>query len=117
VEDVTVQDVLDLLECSVEAGAGGLDTEIRCGYVSDLLSDVIAHARDGDIWVTVQAHENIVAVATLVGLAAIIVAGAVECQPQAVRRAEEEGIPLLKTALPAFEVVGRLYAAGIRGRL
>lgn len=111
-----VRDVLDMLGCTVEAGAGGLDNEVKCGYASDLLSDVMAHARDGDIWVTVQAHENIIAVATLVGLAAIVVAGGVECQPETARRADEEGIPLLRTRLPAFEVVGRLYAAGVRGR-
>ncbi|HHY31969.1 MAG TPA: serine kinase [Firmicutes bacterium] len=112
-----VRDVLSVLECTVEAGAGGLDRDVECGYASDLLSDVMAHARDGDIWVTVQAHENIIAVATLVGLAAVVVAGGVECHEEAVRRADAEGIPLLRTRLPAFEAAGRLYAAGIRGRL
>ncbi len=110
-----VRDFLDSLDCTVEAGAAGLDNEVRGGYASDLLSDVMAHARDGDIWVTVQAHQNIIAVATLAGLAAVVVAGGVECEPETARRAEEEGIPLLRTRLAAFEVVGRLHAAGVRG--
>ncbi|MGE5573747.1 MAG: DRTGG domain-containing protein [Bacillota bacterium] len=111
-----VRDILDMLECGIEAGASGLENEVKGGYASDLLSDVIAHAREGDVWVTVQAHQNIIAVATLVGLGAVVVAGGVECEPESIRRADEEGIPLLRTRLPAFDVVGRLYAAGVRGR-
>ncbi|MDI7246293.1 MAG: DRTGG domain-containing protein [Bacillota bacterium] len=111
-----VRDLLDVLECRVEAGAAGLDNEVKGGYASDLLSDVMAHAGEGDVWVTVQAHQNVVAVATLVSLACVVVAGGVECEPEAARRAEEEGIPLLRSRLPAFEVVGRLYVAGIRAR-
>lgn len=111
-----VHEIVEKLECTVEAGFGGLDNDVRGGYASDLLSDVMAHAGEGDVWVTVQAHQNIVAVATLAGLSAIVVAGGVRCEPEAIARAEQEGIPLLRTDLPAFEVVGRLYVAGVRGR-
>lgn len=111
-----VREVVEMLGCTVEAGSGGLDNDVKCGYASDLLSDVMAHAGEGDIWVTVQAHQNIVAVATLAELSAVIVAGGVRCEPEAIARANQEGIPLLRTDLPAFEVVGRLYVAGVRGR-
>lgn len=111
-----VREAVEKLGCTVEAGSGGLDYDVKGGYASDLLSDVMAHAGEGDIWVTVQAHLNIVAVATLAGLSAIVVAGGARCEPEVIARADQEGIPLLRTDLPAFEAVGLLYIAGVRGR-
>ncbi len=111
-----VREVLEKLGCAVFAGSSELDNELNGGYVCDLLSDVMARACEGDIWVTVQAHQNIVAVATLAGLAAIVIAGGVRCEPETIAKADREGVPILGTDLPAFEVVGRLYGMGIRGR-
>jgi predicted transcriptional regulator len=48
-------------------------------------------------------------------LAAIILAGGREPDPETLKKAEEEGIPLLISLLPAFELVGRLYQAGVTG--
>lgn len=92
-----------------------LEREVRLGYASDLLSDVIAHAEESDIWVTLQVHPNIVAVAMMKSLAAIVLVGGRTPQAETLAKAEEEEIPLLRTALPAFELVGRMYALGVRG--
>ena len=43
------------------------------GYVSDMLSCVMAGAKNKSIWVTLQAHNNIVAVGLLVDAAAVII--------------------------------------------
>lgn len=111
-----VADLLTVPELGLklEAGHAGLEREVRGGYASDLLSHVMARAHEGDVWVTVQAHQNIVAVAVLLNLAGIIIAGGIEPQEDTVGKAEAEGIPLLTTGRPVFEVVGRLYAAGLR---
>lgn len=81
---------------------------VRGGFVGDVLSHVMAGARPGDIWITVQTHENVVAVASVVDVSCIIV-----CQreiPEATqKRAEAEGIALLWSDRTAFEVSGRLY--------
>jgi hypothetical protein len=84
--------------------------------VSDLLSDVMANAKPGDIWVTLQIHQNIIAVATLKELAGIILIGGRQPEKQTLAKAEEEQVPLLLSDLPAFEVVGQLYQMGISGR-
>ena len=47
------------------------DTELTGAYTSDLLSDVIANAKDGGALITIQAHKNTVAVATLVNISVI----------------------------------------------
>jgi len=103
------------LDLAVQAGADYLDREVKGGYISDLLSHTMAKAREGDIWVTVQAHQNIVAVAVLLNLAGIVVAGGVEPQADTLSKAEAEGIPILTTPLSSFEVVGKLYSLGIKG--
>ena len=113
---VRVQDIVDKLGCEVAAGSERLDSHVSFGYSGDLLSDVMARAGPGDVWVTVQKHQNIVAVGSLTGISAIVLAGGAEPDPLTVVKADEEGIPLLPTEKPSFEVIGILYLMGIRGR-
>ncbi len=62
-----LKEIIDRLELKVAAAGENLDREVAGGYASDLLSDVMANSREGDIWVTLQAHPNIIAVASLKG--------------------------------------------------
>ena len=85
------------------------------GYTSDMLSRVMARApRDGAIWVTLQAHGNIVAVGAVLGLSAIIITEGERPDEETVAKAEEMGITLLATDTPTFRVVGRLWQMGLR---
>ena len=89
--------------------------DVGRGYASDLLSDVLANAPSGGVLVTVQVHLNVIAVAVHAGLTAVIFANG-RTPDDAVRaRAVEEGIPLYTSRAAAFELVGRLYALGVRG--
>ncbi len=99
---------------AVIAGQDRLAAQVTGGYVSDLLSNVMAFAAPGNVWVTMQGHQNIVAVASLADLAAVIVAGGVAPEPDTVAKAKAEGVVLLTTDLPAFSVVGQLYQSGVR---
>lgn len=92
-----------------------LDKEVTGGYVSDLLSDVIAHAKTGSLWITLQTHRNIIAVATLKELAAVILVAGRTPDSETLAKAREENVLLLASQLPAFELAGRLYQMGIRG--
>jgi hypothetical protein len=112
---VKLNEVVKEFGLEVKTGAGKLDREVAGGYVSDLLSDVLAHAEDGVLWVTLHIHQNIVAVASHKDLAGIILVQGRQPEKDTIAKAEEEGIPILVTGLSAFEMVGRLYKAGIRG--
>ena len=79
------------------------------GYTSDLLSNVMGQAKAGSVWVTMQGHQNIIAVASLVGLAAVVVAGGIEPEPQTIAKAKEQEVILCKTPLSVYEAAGRLY--------
>ena len=97
------------LNLKVRSGAESLDRAVRGGYVGDLLSDVIANSKEGDVWVTRQIHQNIVAVATLKDLAGIILVYGSEPAPDTLQKAAREGIPVLVSEEPCFEVAGRVY--------
>ncbi|MDQ7826519.1 MAG: serine kinase [Candidatus Eremiobacteraeota bacterium] len=99
----------------VKTARSELEREVTGGYASDLLSDVMANARKDDLWVTLQTHQNIVAVATLKGVAGVILVNDRVPEEDTVQLAEEEHLPLLVTGLPAFEIIGRLYEMGIKG--
>lgn len=90
--------------------AGGrLDAEVTGCYVSDLLSDVLAHSDEGSIWVTQHTHPNIVAVAAVKGLAGVVIVGNKPVAADTVERAEGERVNLISTGLSAFEAAGRIY--------
>ena len=110
-----LSDLVKSFELKIEAGKDRLHEEVTGGYASDLLSDVIAHSRKGNVWITIQTHPNIVAVATMKELAGIILTGGRKPDAETIQKAEEEGIPLLVSPLFTFELVGRLYQAGISG--
>lgn len=88
---------------------GDLRREVEGCYVSDLLSDVMANARDGDIWITLQTHPNIVAVATLKNIAAIIITNNRSPEEETINKASREGITIGTTPMTTFEVSGRIY--------
>ena len=112
---MTVSDIVNFFGLKIRTGENQLNEEVTGGYASDLLSDVIAHSRKGNLWITIQTHPNIVAVATMKELTAIILAGGREPDPETVQKAEEEGIPILVSPLFTFELAGRLYQTGISG--
>ncbi|HMU92327.1 MAG TPA: hypothetical protein PKE35_02045 [Anaerolineales bacterium] len=84
------------------------------GYTSDLLSCVMAGAKSKYIWVTLQAHLNIVAVAALLDVAAIIITEDAQPDAATITKANEQGVILLSTSMPSFEVDGKLWEIGLR---
>ena len=109
-----VSQIANDLSLTVAAGARGLDAEVTGGYSSDMLSCAMAGAATGNLWVTLQGHLNVVAVATLNELAGVIVTEGKPVTPEALAKADDEGIPILMTRLGTFEVCGRLWELGVK---
>ena len=110
-----LKEVVEKLDLEVKSASGNLETEVTGGYVSDLLSDVMANCKKGDIWVTLQIHPNIAAVGTLKELAGIIVNNGRKPEGETLKKAEVEALPIMVSKLPAFELVGKMYELGISG--
>jgi hypothetical protein len=111
-----LKELADSLSLDIKTPGVDLDREVTGGYVSDLLSDVIANARDGFLWITLQVHLNIVAVASLKGLSGIVLVNNRDPDEETLKRAVQENIPILASTLSTFELVGRLYSLGLRCR-
>jgi len=106
-----VSDLVSQLELKVFSGEAGLDREVSGVYVSDLLSDVMGNAEEGMVWVTLQTHQNVLAIASLKELAAVIIVKGFEPEKDTLEHGREEGIPVLGTSLDTFEISGKLYNA------
>ena len=104
-----VSEIIEKLDLKVYSGKKGLDREISGGYVSDLLSDVMGNAREGEVWITLQVHQNVMAIASLKDLAAVILVNDLEPQENTVRHSDDENIPVLGTNLSTFAIAGKLY--------
>ncbi|MDR0667573.1 MAG: serine kinase [Prevotellaceae bacterium] len=108
---MNVSTLVQSLNLRVYGGDAGLDKPLAGGYTSDLLSDVIGFADAGYIWITLQTHKNILAVASLKDLAAIVIVRGLAPDPDTLAQADAEGIPLLGTDCTAFEITGQIYRA------
>ncbi len=86
------------------------DYEIHSGYACDLLSEVMGRAKPGSIWITVQSHSNIVAVASITGIRAIVLVNARSYSEDTIAKAKEEGIALLQSDIDTFTLSGKIYA-------
>jgi len=106
---MTVQELVKTLDLEVLTGDINLGEKIEAGYVSDLLSDVIANAPENSAWVTVQRHINILGVAKLRNIVAIVTPRSLKIENEVVERARAEGVALLRTGYSAFQITGQLY--------
>jgi serine kinase of HPr protein (carbohydrate metabolism regulator) len=104
-----VSELIEKLGLTVFTGSEGLDREITGGYVSDLLSDVMGNGKEGNIWITLQNHMNVVAVASLKEMACIILVKGIIPEAEIVEKAVEEEIPILGSKENTFELSGKIY--------
>ena len=107
--------IIEKLQLEIRTGANRLDVDVTRGYASDLMSDVMANANERDLWVTLQIHQNIVAVAVMRSLAGIILVNGREPDAETIRKAEAEEVPIMISTMPTFELVGNLFELGISG--
>ncbi len=107
--NMTIKELTEKLNLKVYSGADLLERRISGGYVSDLLSDVMGNSREGEVWITLQSHLNVVAIASLKELAAVILINGIVPDSAVLLKAEEEKVPFLVSTEPAFVVAGKLY--------
>jgi serine kinase of HPr protein (carbohydrate metabolism regulator) len=87
--------------------------ELSGVFVSDMLSDVMANAKSGNLWLTVQTHKSIVPAANLVDVSAVVITSGKQVPPETVELASKYNIAILSTELSTFELVGKLYGLGL----
>ncbi|RKX28779.1 MAG: serine kinase [Candidatus Zixiibacteriota bacterium] len=106
---MTVTEVIEKLGLHVLTSKEVSDTKVTGGYTCDLLSDVIANSKTGYLWITMQTHQNVLAVAKLKDLAGIIFVNGRQPDKDIIQKANEEHIAVLSTDESAFSISGQLY--------
>ena len=110
-----LQDIIDALKLTVLTETKNFQQMApTSGYTSDLLSCVMAGAKAQSVWVTLQAHANVVAVGALLEVSAVIITEGALPEPVVIDKANQEGVTLLSTDRPTFYVVGKLWEMGLR---
>ena len=106
---MNVTELVETLNLKVFGGLQGSSKEITGGYTSDLLSDVMGHAQAGMVWITLQTHKNVIAIASLKELAAVILVKGFTPDPDMLEMCEAEGIVVAGTRLESFEITGEIW--------
>lgn len=107
--EITLSQIIKELKLQVFTQTNTLENPVNGAYVSDLLSDVMGNSKLGDIWITLQTHKNVVAIASLRDLAAVIFVNGLSPDTETIEAANAEGVALLGTTEKAFEISGKLY--------
>lgn len=108
-----VKDILSELNLEPISYNDGISKEISGVYVSDLLSWVMSHAYKNNIWITVQVHPNIVAVAQLLDFSCIIIPEGIEVPETTISKANEEHVVILKSQDSAYSICKTLAKMGL----
>jgi hypothetical protein len=90
------------------------EVPVTSGYCSDLLSCVMTGAKPEGVWITLMAHSNIIAVAALLDLSAIIITENAQPDSDTISKANDKGVILLSTPVSNFTTVGQLWELGLR---
>ncbi len=106
---MTVSDLNTKLGFEIHCAQEEIGNEIKDVYIGDLLSWVMGRAKEGDVWLTIQGHLNIVAVAVLAGISCIVICEGAQPEADTLKKAEAEGIPVLTTPLNSYKAAVEIY--------
>lgn len=108
-----VKDIIQKLNLKVLSGEEGIERDISGVYCCDLLSWVMSHASKGNVWVTVQIHPNVVAVASILEISCIIIPEGIEVEAVTLEKSNQENIPVLQSELNSYELCWKLREQGL----
>lgn len=111
-----VKEMAQKMKFKVVSGKKFLEKDIKGGYAGDLLSDVLAGSKEGDIWLTVQVHPNIVAVSAMKGHSAILITSSKKVEEETIQKANEEKVVILSTDMNSFEAAAAISEILKNGR-
>lgn len=112
---ITLQNIIEKLDLKVLTESQEFSSvTVKSGYCSDLLSCVMTGAEPEGIWITLMSHSNIVAVAALLDLSAIIITEDAQPDQETIDKANDKGVIMLSTPEPNYEVIGKLWEMGLK---
>jgi hypothetical protein len=104
---ITVKDLQEKLALTPLTEIAGADNEVNDMYIGDLLSWVMSRAKEGNVWVTIQGHINIVAVAVLTGVSCIIAAEGAPVDTDTISKANSQGVAVFTSKQTSYQLARR----------
>ena len=101
---MTVKQLQTHLQCELVAGMNGAARHIEGVYIGDMLSWVMAKAKENSVWITIQTNINVLAVAVMADVSCVLIAENAEIPEETQNKANDEKIPVLRTHLSAYDV-------------
>jgi len=112
---MNLNEIIQSLNLKVLTNSKDFSTvNVKSGYCSDLLSCVMTGAEPEGLWITLMSHSNIVAVAALLDLSAIVITENAQPDQETIDKANEKGITMLSSPDPNYEIIGKLWELGLR---
>lgn len=106
-------EIVKALDLKEVTNCADLQREVKDGFTSDLLSVVMGEAEENMVWITMQGHINVPAVASLLGLSCVVVANSVRIEIATIERANSNKVAIFSTPLSSFKITGKLYELGL----
>lgn len=108
--DITLKDYLTKIDAEILTPDFDTSaTKISNGYVSDMLSDVMGTAKEGQVWITIMRHMNTVAVASMTNIPCVVFAKGLKPDASVIERAVQEDLCLAVSNKQVFDLAGILY--------
>ncbi|MEI7668211.1 MAG: hypothetical protein WCI62_04405 [Erysipelotrichaceae bacterium] len=107
-----VKDILALTQWT-NLNDEALDNSIEGVICGDLLSYVMGHGSMNQVWVTMQTHQNIIAIAALKEFACIILIDDNTLELDVLESAKKNHISVITSPLSAFETIRSLIQIGL----
>ncbi len=110
-----LKELLECIDAEIVVDAGNLDTDIKCACGSDMMSDVLAFAKDQSVFLTGLMNPQVVRTAEMMDMRCIIFVRGKVVDDMVKNLAEQMGVTIATTKCTMFTACGRMYANGIRG--
>ncbi|NLG24621.1 MAG: hypothetical protein GX558_04650 [Clostridiales bacterium] len=112
---MTIARIRELLDARVLTGDDHLDADIAVACGCDLMSDVLAFAKENMALLTGLTNQHSVRTAEMLDVRLVVYVRGKQPTPDVVEMAAERDIALLATDLTLFNACGMLYANGMAG--
>ena len=113
---MVLNEIVRILEADVLCGEDRLDKEVFSACASDLMSDVLAYAREYSILMTGLVHQQVIRTAEMMDIECVCFVRNKQPGEAIVHLAAQKNVTVLRTPLLMYEASGRLYNEGLRGK-
>lgn len=112
---MNLKDVAQILDAEVLCCEDQLEREVKTCFACDMVSEMLLHVKSNTLLITSLTNAHILHAAQVMDALAVVFVGGKKPEESIIKKAEQNGIPLMSTKKLIFESCGLLYENGLRG--